>query len=227
MLPSLALLLLLLPKPNRCWKALWVGVPLVVTLALLSLFWGPLGLGGAMDAPDWLFDVLRAVIFGLTAVWLLSPYFSRRNRFLAFLGMLAVMELFSLFTCATAQPWAGDQGPGEMLIAMAMFGLVLTLAINLSGWSCRKRYSWIRFLLWLLIWIVAGWLVSFVAICLTAGPGPVPEMAAALAKVSGLAFGLVLPFLVLSFANAFYRARLYEALRLAEASLPSTPPSAP
>ena len=48
-------------------------------------------------------------------------------------------------------------------------------------------------------------------------------MATAFVIISAVSFGLLLPFLLLSFANAFYRERLKEVLRLAD----DPPPSAP
>jgi drug/metabolite transporter (DMT)-like permease len=224
-LPVLALLLLLLPKRNRCRQALWVAAPLALSLALLSLLWAIPGIGS--DAPDGAFEAFSAVPFGLAAVWLLSPYFSRRHRFLTFLGMLAILELGSLLTCAAGQPQDGDGSWGDMWIGVAVIGLLLTLAINLAGWSCRKRYSPRRFSLWLLLWIMAGWLVLFVVISLIEGPGPLLEMALAWLIFSAVSFALPLPFLVLSFSNAFYGARLQQVLRLAAAALPSNPLPAP
>jgi hypothetical protein len=54
------------------------------------------------------------------------------------------------------------------------------------------------------------------------GPGPLLEMAFALVIISAVSFGLLLPFLLLSFANGFYHARLLEALRLAEGATGQT-----
>ena len=101
-LPALALLLLLLPKQNRSLQALWVAAPLVASLTIVSLLSAVPGIGSG--APVELFGILGAVLLGLAATWLLSPYLKQRGRFLTFLGVLATMELFSLFTCAVAQP---------------------------------------------------------------------------------------------------------------------------
>ena len=162
-------------------------------------------------------EILHAVPFGLAAVWLLSPYLKARNRFLTFLGMLATMVLFTLFVCSVRRQWDGDRGPTDMLIGMAVVGLVLILAVNLAGWSCRRRYHRRRFLLWLMLWIMAGWLTVFVVMSVIARPGPVQEMATAFAIICALSFGLLLPFLLLSVASALYRERLKELLRLADA----------
>jgi hypothetical protein len=153
-LPALALLLFLLPKRNRPLQTLWFAAPLALTLALEPLFWAIPGIASGAGAG--LREILLAAPFGLAAVWLLSPYFKAPNRFLTFLGMLATMELFSLFVCAVRRQWDGDQGPSDTLIGMTVVGLVLTVAVNLAGWSCRERFGRRRFLLRLMLWIMAG-----------------------------------------------------------------------
>ena len=109
-----------------------------------------------------------------------------------------------------------------------MVALLLSLAINLAGWSCRSRYDRRRFWLWLILWIMAGWLAVFVVMSTIEKPGPLLEMATAFVIFCAISFGLLLPFLVLSFANSFYRERLKELLRLADAAPPSAlqPPAA-
>jgi hypothetical protein len=54
------------------------------------------------------------------------------------------------------------------------------------------------------------------------GPGPLLEMAFALVISTAVSSGLLLPFLLLSFANGFYHPRLLEALRLADAAAGQT-----
>jgi hypothetical protein len=216
-----ALLLLLIPKHNRSLQAVWIAAPLVFSLALLFLLWAKTGIGP--EAPDGLFEILSAVPFGLAAVWLLAPYLKRRGRFLTFLGTLATMEMFIVLTCAVAQPQDRDPGRGYELIAGAVVGLLLSLAINLAGWSCRRQYDRRRLSLWMILWIMAGWLAVFVVMSGVERPGPLLEMATAFTIFCAVSFGLLLPFLLLSFANAFYRERLKELLRLADAAPPSAP----
>ena len=215
------MLLLLIPKHNRSLRALWIAAPLAFSLAIVSLFSAVPGIRS--DAPDGLFGILGAALFGLAATWLLSPYLKRRERFLTFLGVLATMGLFSLFTCAVAQPPDRDSNLGYILIGVAVVALLLSVAINLAGWSCRSRYARRRLSLWLILWIMAGWLVVFVVMSRIERPGPLLEMATAFAIFCVVSFGLLLPFLLLSFASAFYRERLMELLRLADAAPPSAP----
>jgi hypothetical protein len=208
-------------------RALWIAAPLAFSLAIVSLLWAITGIRS--DAPEGLFGILCAVLFGLAATWLLSPYLKRRGRFLTFLGVLATMELFSLVTCAVAQPPDRDSNLGYILIGGAVVVLLLSLAINLAGWSCRRRYEWRRFALWLVLWIMSGWLAVFVVMSRIERPGPLLEMATAFVIFCAVSFGVLLPFLLLSFANAFYRERLKELLRLADAAPRSAlqPPASP
>ena len=212
LLAPFALLLLLLPKRNRSVQALWVAAPMALSLVVASLLWAIPGVGS--DAPAGLFEVFGATAFGLVAVWLLSPYLKRPHRFLTFLGILVTMELVGVLLYVIERQWSRYSVPMEMLIGVALFGSLMSMAIILAGRSCRGRFGRVRLSLWSLVWIVAGWLAFFVVMSVTAGHGPWLQMALAWLMVSGVTFGLLLPFLVLSFANGFYRERLKELLRL-------------
>jgi len=221
-LPGLALLLLLLLKRNRSLQALWIAAPLALFPAATWAFWADLPIPA--DMAGGIFDIL----FGLGAVWLLSPYLKARRGFITFLGMLATMEFFTLFSLLVGKHWDPNSGPADMLMLMSISGLLFTLVLNLAGWSCRGRFGWRRLSLWLLFWIMAVWLVFFTLMSLWHRPGPLLEMATALLSAAAMSLGFLLPFLLLSFTNAFYRERLKELLRLADAAPPSAaqPPAA-
>ena len=59
-----------------------------------------------------------------------------------------------------------------------------------------------------------------VAVSRCAGVGPPLEMANAFVTLCLASFGLLLPFMLLSFNHAFYRERLKHLLRLADETLP-------
>jgi hypothetical protein len=226
LLAPLALLLLLFPKRNRSLQVLWIGAPVALSLAVEALVWAMPGVGS--DASEGLFEVCAAVAFELGAVWLLSPYLKRRGRFLTFLGMLVTMDLVGALVFMLARQWSDGKVPIEMLIAVALFGLLLSIAINLAAWSCRGRFGWLRLSWWSFVWLMAGCLAACVVMSLTEGRGPWLEMLLAVLVFSAATFALLLPFLVLSFANRFYRERLKEVLRLedpapAELEAPAQP----
>lgn len=85
---------------------------------------------------------------------------------------------------------------------------------TLAGRSCRGRFGRLRLSLWWFVWTTTGWLAFFVVMSVTAGHGPWLQMALAWLMVSGVTFGVLLPFLVLSLANGFYLGRLMELLHL-------------
>ena len=220
MLPALAFLLLLLLKRNRCWQALWIAVPLAATLALAAALLAVLDMGG--EAPDGARGVLHGLVFGLAAVWLLSPYLQGRSRWRTFLKVLAALESFALASFVLGRDANQDNRPVVMLIGVAVFALLFSLVLNLAGWSCRRRFGGLRLLLWLIGWIVIAMLVLFAVMSVLAGGGPGSGMPTALVLACAISFGFLSPFLLLSFNNAFYRARLQEVLRLAK---PAPPPA--
>jgi hypothetical protein len=221
LLPWLAMLALLLPKRNRSAQVWWVGAPLVLVFALESMF--------STSAPPEFFDLFNSAAFGLAAVWLLSPYIQGRGRFLTFLGILFVLGLFSVFSFAVRQPWNEILNRDlnlvirdltELLMAVVQLGLVLSVAIILAAWSCRDRYGRLRLSLWRVLWIIVGWIVVLAAMSLQRH-GPLLLMTMDLLALSGITFVLLMLFLMLSFANPFFRERLEKLLRLEDAAPPT------
>jgi hypothetical protein len=223
LLPALALLLLLLLKPNRCGQALWIAVPFALTLALAAAVVAALDMSG--DAPEGNRRILQGLALGLAAVWLLSPYLQGRSRWRTFLKVLAALESFTLLSFVLGRDANQDGGSADMLIAVAVFALLFSVVLNLTGWSCRRRSGGLRLLLWLTGWIMAAMLALFAVMSVLAGVGPLGEMVNALLLATAITFGFLSPFLLLSFNNAFYRERLKGLLRLPD-PLPNAPPLA-
>ena len=86
-LPWLAILALLMLKPNRCASAWWIWVPLACVGAVASAPQSVLELLPSSQFEIFL-DLIGAMGFGLAAVWLLSSYLGGKHRMLAFLGIL-------------------------------------------------------------------------------------------------------------------------------------------
>jgi UPF0716 family protein affecting phage T7 exclusion len=76
--------------------------------------------------------------------------------------------------------------------------------------------------------LLAALILAPVFFLQTGGRQPVSELAVPVLVVAGLGFAVLLPFLVLSFANGLYRQRLIQMLSLAPAPAPPglTPPGA-
>ncbi|MGO8928160.1 MAG: hypothetical protein ACLQU3_14915 [Limisphaerales bacterium] len=240
LLPWLVVLGLLALPSNRTARAWWIWVPLA-GLALLGI-----GLGVAADTADneglgYMIQTACAAAFGLAAVWLLGTGLARRSRALSLVLMTLAFAAVSLLAFVVSpvweQLWDLRQWEPTILLYLLLFwiagGLVFAGGLNLTGWMCRKQFSCLRVLFRLPFWLWAMWLAagSLLACVLTFVfnngfewigilVGPI-----LLALVS---FGVILPFLILSFACSFYRERLRDLLRLPiEDSLPAAPTSAP
>ena len=232
-LPWLGILGLLLLKPNRCASAWWICVPLALV-------------GGVSCAPQSLvellpssqfeifLDLISGLGFGLAAVWLLSSYLGWKHRMLAFLGVLIAQGGGSLLAFAVRQSW-GEVGPQTLQLAvfLAMSALVMSVGLSLAGLVCRGRSGWLRLSLWLITALAVVWLLIlgpfFVFSMVTSGANqPLQVLLSIVAVATGVTFGVLLPFLLLSLANGFYRERLQGLLHLGGVLAPPViPPSAP
>jgi hypothetical protein len=219
-LPWLAILGLLALKSNRRAAAWWIWLPLgcviAFTVALLPMM--PSGAGSILD-------VIAALAVGLGAVWLLSDQLRRPHRFVTFLCLLLALAAFSALAFVPRQDWDFS---AEMMVSgilLAVGVLVSAAALSLVGLICRGRCRRVGLYGWLLILLVAIWLVIATPFCLfallTAG-GSVgwSDFIAPVLGVVMVHFATLLPFLILSSASPFYRQRLKALLRLE----PETPP---
>jgi hypothetical protein len=223
-LPWLALLALLMLPPNRTGRAWWIWLPLAGVVALTSMLRALLesfpGMGFDMAA-----DLASALAFGPAALWLLATYLKDKHRFLVFLAMLVIQGAISLLA------WGGmsDNGldPEFFLPAMGCWVGTSSAALSLAGWVCRRRYGPRRFLNWFVVWLAIGWtcvMAPFFFSALATGGSRVYAMfGTVIAAATGFVLLTWLPFLVLSFANPFFRERLTSLLKLPAAAPGSAP----
>ena len=99
------------------------------------------------------------------------------------------------------------------------------MALSVAGWACRKRGGLLGFTIWLLPVLVVTWLLvfgPFAAFALISSGGRIPwlQLMAVVPGAVAITLGVLLPFLVLSFANRFYRERLKALLHLGGAVVP-------
>jgi hypothetical protein len=151
---------------------------------------------------------------------------------LAFLGMLLAQEAFGLVAFALRQGWESI-GPETLALGMflAVSVLVISVAMSLAGLMCRGRYGWLRLSLWLIAALVVVWLLiigPFLIIMLLVQGGnfPMSALFGFVGVTVGITLGVLLPFLVLSYVNGFYRERLKGLLHLDGTAAPPmiTPP---
>jgi hypothetical protein len=227
-LPWLAILVLLMLKPNRCASAWWIWVPLACVAGVASAPQSALEFLPSSQFEMFL-ELIGALGFGLAAVWLLSSYLGWKHRMLAFLGILLAQAVFSLLAYIVRQDWEGLGSETFALgVLLMVTALVISVALSVAGLMCRGRYGWLRLSLWLLTALVVAWLVvigpfSIIAMIASGGNVPVLQFLISVPVAAGIIFGVLLPFLVLSFVNGFYRERLKGLLHLGVAAAPHRP----
>ncbi len=228
-LPWLAILVLLLLKPNRCGSAWWIWLPLACSGAV-TLF--PHSMMNVLPSSvyDILLDCFSALSFGVAAVWLLAAYLGWKHRMLALLGIVVAQGGFSWLTCLLQQGRDMQSMVMVMGIPLAVSAGVISVALTLAGLACRGRCGWLRLSLWVVAVVVVLWLLIigpfFIVMAVSRGGIPVLSLFGVVGVAAGITFGALLPFLVLSFANGFYRERLKGLLHLGAAAPPPliTPP---
>ncbi len=216
LLPWLGVLLLLTLRPNRCRQAWWVLAPLVLLAGIVAALQA-----SARSGPNWIFDVFGAVAFGIASLWLLTPYLRRNHRFPTFVLMLAVLASGSELTYLLKQGWGFERAQDLGLIIMvAIYAAACAIALGVAGLLCKRRYSRLRLSLWLIaLFLIVSCLTItpfFVAAVISGGAGPGwADLLIAVSAAAAIGFGILLPFLLLSFVNGFHGERLRSLLHVA------------
>lgn len=234
-LPWLAVLLLLGLKPNRGLQSWWIWVPLACLEAVGNT--PTTGIEFLASVLDPLLEIIGALGFGLAAVWLLSTYLQRTHPFLTFLGLLFTLAGVSVSTFLVRQ--GSDIISIETLeigILIAACVLVISVGLALAALLCRGRYSPFLLLVGLIVSLLAVWLMAiapffFFALMAVGAAAGVAMLISSVLVMAGISFVVVLPFLVLSFANTFFRNRFKNLLRgrhtVVPPPLPPPPPIMP
>lgn len=239
LLPWLVVLVLLALPSNRNARAWWIWAPLVGVVLLGA---GLEAAAGDADNEQLGFSVQAAcaAAFGLAAVWLLGAGLARRGRAVSFVLMPLAFTAVSLLAFVVSpvweQLWDLRRYAPLILLYMLLFwltgGLVFAGGLNLTGWMCRKRFTCPRVLFRLPFWLWVMWIAAgaLLGCGMKFGFHDHFEWMGLLMGTLVLAlvsFGMILPYLILSFASSFYRQRLKDLLRLptADASPPAPTPS--
>ena len=145
LLPWLAILALLALKPNRGWSAWWIWLPLAclaagchcLELALRSSDTGlPEGMLGVF------LEVPVAWGFGLAALWLLASYLGDCGRFRTFLGSVAVLAAFMVFSFAARVGWG--LGVEPIMSLLNPRGCAATASSPWATSAALVRSVWLR-----------------------------------------------------------------------------------
>jgi hypothetical protein len=231
--PTLALwvilgLAIVLVKANRNHRALLIMLPLLV----VGLLW--LGFVRLLNFPSVArvqYDPLFvSYTVGIAVLWLFAHKLGNRNRFVTFLLALLVMIVVGFVGLASYSMDIFSDETTMFLAFLIILALSVLVGYVLAALLCRKRYSGLRFMLWLALWVVvnsvAAMLTFMVIMFLIQGnlPNDLTSMLLQVLVV-GLVAGLLLyainlPFMILSFCSSFFRERFYACLRLK--SMPKT-----
>ena len=228
LLPWLLILLpLFLFRPNRSPKAWWIWVPVVISalagFAIICL---------TTDYDRDLSQAVGSFTVGLAALWLLMPFLGSRYRIVAFFKALPVLAGFSLL--AFLPTLLGDRNGWldfrpYLAVLLAVGSLVAMLALTLGGWCVRRRFGRIRFVCWLAVWTMLAWTViatPFIIIGSLHGHLAWEQVCLPILGISGVTLAPLLPLVLLSFIQPFYRARLFTFLNLPQPG-PSAGATAP
>ncbi len=228
-LRSLVVWLILLPflllKENRSWKALWIFLPYYVWLGMAT------GLSVVLFGMG---DLLIPLLATLGILFLVGQRCQRWNGGLVLLAaiLLAVTTLLGAYSI-------GQFAAGlSSAVGSAVLFLLVFLSTLLARLCCRRRYSGLRFALFLLAFVLLLILLTAVGLAslmyLQFSEAGIAGMGVMLAGVviSSLLAGLVLYLLLLSFlavpfSTEFYGLRLRGLLKVAPAMPPVAPPPPP
>lgn len=220
LLPWLGVLLLLLLKGNRTGQAWWIWGPLGA-LATLGGSLPPLLASGPSIELGILQELVGALAFGLAAVWLTSHDFGRGSRFAAFLGLVLVLFGASSFVvlCRHLEHWDNDARPAGEFAGAASLAIAVTLA--LAGLLCRRRCGLLVLCFWVLVLVLPVWLavimlwlvIDAFSLGFSIDMHQIMVWIIGVGGLAKLSLAVLLPFLILSFANPLYRERLMNLLR--------------
>lgn len=170
-------------------------------------------------------------VVGLAAVWLLTPLLESRFRIVSSLKTLALLAFFCAAACVPTlvsvdSAWS-DFWP-NLASLLGCGSVVVVLALALAGFCGQRRFGRLRFLIWLTLGTALAWgvIMPSVIYVITSGLGAEVhwgEVAAGVLAISALTLVLLLPVVLLSFFQPFYRARFFAWLKLPQPAPPAEP----
>jgi hypothetical protein len=226
--PALALWVILagaivLVKDNRNWRALLILIPLLIVHLLWSIFLKMMPIASS-QLPIFS-QIFVSLTIGIAVVWLLAHKLANRNRFITFLLALATMAIVCFAGVISYSGLNFSVTTSGATILLSVLTLTIMFALALTSWSCRKRYSSVRFMLWLAGWCVGVCILSmlvFSGFWMLTSSVRVPislylYLVMVLSQtlvIGGLLYAALFPFMILTFRSSFFRKRFYDCFRL-------------
>ena len=223
----LLILLLVVPKANRCWQSWTILLPLPVILIIGGILARLLSIPhGINQILSWPFATLA---MAWIALWMIGPVFCRPRPASALLLAIGAMLVIADVS------YIAHFGPalsGEFILVWCLFGIstcALLVGMALSARSCHQVYSFKRFMTYLLLWIALGLVVlvgvpgsAAAAFMAAAGIDDWPEIALAAAVATLILTAAIylvnLPVMIVAFYCPTYRERFHSVFRLPTAN---------
>ena len=159
---------------------------------------------------------------GLAAVWLMMPYLGSRHSVATFFKTLPLMACFSLLAFVPSLLW-GEGGwidfRPPLAAYLAVASLSATLTLIFTGRSLHSRFGRMRFVRWLAFWALVAWVAvatPFLIYGLRTGNIELGPALFVMLCSAAVTLALLLPFVLLSFAQPFYRARFFDYFKITQ-----------
>lgn len=218
---TLLIVLLLGRRANRTWQAWAVLIPLGLVVACWRIPPALLGVGEENLEPFAIFFLTLAM--DLAVLWLLGDWLARRRWWLRLPAAIGLVVLVHFLSCLGHFDYPWSSGLNSLMMT-GVGGLVVAVALALTGVSCRGIYGPVRVPLWSILWIslvMGGVLFGFACVMLlwngNGGDSWVEILLSVLvgSQMAGLLLDVVcLPFVILAVKCPLYRERLCNCLQL-------------
>ena len=216
------ILAIVLPKANHNARILLIFVPLII----VNLFWlGFQKASGMRSSNAYEFSIIfHSISVGITVLWLVVNYFNRIGGFARFfMSFVTIVTVAYLGTFSHSTEFSNETVLFSALFAF--MAVTMLCAMTIAGKLCSRKYSPLKFMLWMALYTLVGSLITMFGFFIVAtaimssGPGPDILEAILMVLLVGLIFGLFLyvinlPFMILAFCSPFFRERFYACLRL-------------
>jgi hypothetical protein len=228
-LPWGLLLVMMLAPFNRRGQAWFIFLPLLGIQLLCAA--AKMVAEGPMDAMVGMYGLMvRGLAFGLAALWLLAPWVAAGRWWRAFAGTFFVLAVSGAVVFLgernAMEQWLPEEITGQLILALAVLGLVTAVGFRLCGRMCRAPFRVGRASLWMFLSLLVSWAGGMVAFVFAVGPfisgfcGPDwDELMIGVAGITTLSYAVLLPFLVLSAWKELLRERLWMLLGVPFASV--------
>ena len=207
LLPWALLLALFGLKFNRPPKARLIFIPLALVLFAVLVFQKVITTYGSRF--EMLGLLVGAMSMGMALLWLVTPLLQGRSKTLTFLGISVVLAGSACLTyLADASFQIAENETVGMLIGLVVGAVMASLSLSLAGFCCRKPHGPLLYPLCLIGFLLLASVLAIVVLSVATGSFPPLLLMFPITGVFVLLnMAYLLPFLILSASNAFYRER--------------------